>query len=137
MWDALWCGRVLVGSRGRGGCGPAASLLVGSRGCGRDELLSSGFAADRSYAGVRQQADACSSQGPADALLVLETCVVLSERAMGSEGGGDRRQVSATSMTKAVPKAQLRCVVVDALVVTAFSEGGRYRKGWCCVAMGR
>lgn len=51
MRDALWCGRVLVGSRGGGGV-HAASLLVGSRGCGRDGLLSSRFAADRSNAGV-------------------------------------------------------------------------------------
>lgn len=36
--DALWCGGVLVGSRGDGGEGHAASLLVGSRGCGRDGM---------------------------------------------------------------------------------------------------
>ena len=46
MRDALWCGRLLVGSRG-GGDGHAASLLVGSRGCDREVLWSSGFAADR------------------------------------------------------------------------------------------
>jgi hypothetical protein len=40
--DALWCGRVLVGSRGGGGGGHAASLLVGSRGCGRDGVVEFG-----------------------------------------------------------------------------------------------
>jgi hypothetical protein len=40
--DALWCGRVLVGSRGGSGGGHAVSLLVGSRGCGRDGVVGFG-----------------------------------------------------------------------------------------------
>ena len=83
MRDALWCGRVLVGSRGGSGGGHAASLLVGSRGCGRDVLVSSGFAADRSDAGIVTTV----MQGPADAQLVIQTCVVISGWGMGSEGG--------------------------------------------------
>lgn len=42
MRDALWCGRVLVGSRGDRGGDHAASLLVGSRGCGRDGVAEFG-----------------------------------------------------------------------------------------------
>lgn len=43
---------------------------------------------------------------------------------MGSEGGWSRGRASAMSMTKAVPKAQLRCVLVDALVATRKGERG-------------
>lgn len=46
---------------------------------------------------------------------------------MGSEGGWSRGRALAMSMTKAVPKAQLRCVVVDALTAARRRGGGGRR----------
>ena len=42
---------------------------------------------------------------------------------------------STTSRTKAVPKAQLQCVVVDALVVTALSRVKSVSEWWGVVMM--